>query len=362
MNATEAVKLTIYLSESTRSARRPLYEAVIELLQREGIAGVTVLHGIAGYGADKRMHTLKVVRLSGDLPVVLVAIDRRERVDAVLPQLDALISQGLVTIEPVESCSIVRRYPATSARSENESPGRHGGCVCIDGCGRAARWWWLPVQGGKRMAERDGGGERRNGGAAAALLLIDVINDMEFVDADRLFEHALPAARRIARLRTAAKRAGLPVIYANDNFGRWRSDFKSLVRRCTEEDVRGRPIVELLRPDDDDYFVLKPSYSAFFATPLDLLLDTLDVNTLVLAGFAGNMCILFSANDAYMRGYRLFVPADCTASNTLDDNAYALHHAREVLGADTRDSDALNLEQLAQATGERGPVASVDAP
>ena len=111
MNATEAVKLTIYLGESARSARRPLYEAVIELLQPEGIAGVTVLHGIAGYGADKRMHTLKVVRLSGDLPVVLVAIDRRERVDAVLPQLDALISQGLVTIEPVE---VVLHRPSVS--------------------------------------------------------------------------------------------------------------------------------------------------------------------------------------------------------------------------------------------------------
>jgi nicotinamidase-related amidase len=108
-----------------------------------------------------------------------------------------------------------------------------------------------------------------------ALLLIDVINDLEFEGGERLFQSALPAARHIARLKERAQQARVPVIYVNDNFGKWRSDFKRIVTHCLEADVRGRPIAELLRPDDDDYFVLKPKHSGFFSTTLDLLLKYL---------------------------------------------------------------------------------------
>lgn len=149
---------------------------------------------------------------------------------------------------------------------------------------------------------------------AVALLLVDWINDLEFDAASKLFPHALKAANAVAALRRRARQAGVPVIYCNDNFGKWRSDFRSLLEHCLHDDVRGRPIAELLAPDEHDYFVLKPKHSGFHSTSLDVLLAHLGASTLVLTGIAGNFCVLFTAHDAYMRDFRLLVPRDCTAS------------------------------------------------
>ena len=176
-----------------------------------------------------------------------------------------------------------------------------------------------------------------------AIVLIDVINDLEFDEGEQLLETALPAAKNIARLKQRAREAKVPIIYVNDNFGRWRSDFKKIVDRCLHSDVRGRPIAELLVPDEDDYFVLKPKHSGFFSTTLDLLLEYLGVRTLIVAGFAGNNCVLFTANDAYMRDYKLIVPADCIASNTKADNENALQQMSQVLKADTRPSTEIDF-------------------
>jgi nicotinamidase-related amidase len=176
-----------------------------------------------------------------------------------------------------------------------------------------------------------------------ALLLIDVINDLEFPESDQLLEFALPMARRIAALKQRAKAAGVPVIYVNDNFGRWRSDFRAQVEHCLTDGVRGQPIVELLRPAKDDYFVLKPKHSGFFSTTLDVLLRYLEVKTVILGGMAANICVLFTANDAYMRDLHLVVPADCVASNTAEENAYALAQMQSVLKADTSDSTGITF-------------------
>jgi nicotinamidase-related amidase len=132
------------------------------------------------------------------------------------------------------------------------------------------------------------------------LLLIDVINDLEFPGAEELFKHALPMAENIAAFKRRAKELGIPVIYVNDNFGRWQSDFSKLVGHSLEDGVRGEPMARLLLPEADDYFVLKPKHSAFYSTTLDTLLDYLKCKTLILTGLAGNICILFTANDAYM--------------------------------------------------------------
>ena len=78
----------------------------------------------------------------------------------------------------------------------------------------------------------------------AALLLIDVINDLEFPTGKQMLKPALRAARRIASLKRHAHELGVPVIYANDNFGRWRSDFNEVVEHCLKDDVTGRPIAE----------------------------------------------------------------------------------------------------------------------
>lgn len=176
-----------------------------------------------------------------------------------------------------------------------------------------------------------------------AVLLIDVINDLDFPEGDQLLQFALPMARRIAALVERARAAEVPVIYVNDNFGRWRSDFKTQIEHCMNDGVRGRPIVELLRPMENDYFVLKPKHSGFFSTTLDTLLEYLGVDTIILAGLATNICVLFTANDAYMRDFKLIVPADCVASNTEEENRNALQQIRTILKADVRPSDEVSF-------------------
>ena len=150
-------------------------------------------------------------------------------------------------------------------------------------------------------------------------------------------------ARRLRALKARARRAGIPGIYINDNFGKWRSDFRTLVAHCVKDNVPGRDVARLLKPTRDDYFVLKPKHSAFYRTTLDLLLASLKVRTVILTGIAGNNCVLFSANDAYMRDLKLVVPADCIASNTPEENEYALKQMRTVLKADVRPSTELTF-------------------
>ena len=179
-----------------------------------------------------------------------------------------------------------------------------------------------------------------------ALLLIDVINDLDFPEASQLLRHANPMARKIAHLKKRAKAAGIPVIYVNDNFGRWRSDFRRQVVHCLRANSRGREIVALLQPEEEDYFVLKPKHSGFFSTTLDTLLRYLGSKTLILTGVAGNFCVLFTANDAYMRDYELIIPSDCTASNTAEENRQALGLMKKFLKADTRVSAKLRLPRV----------------
>ena len=180
----------------------------------------------------------------------------------------------------------------------------------------------------------------------AALILIDVINDFEFEGGEALLDLALPVGKNIARLKKTAKQGGVPAIYVNDNFGRWQSDFRKIVAHSRE--ARGKAFVELLLPDEDDYFVLKPKHSGFYSTSLDLLLKHLTATKLILTGIAGNNCVLFTANDAYMRDYKLFVPADCVVSNTAEENGYALKQMQQVLKADIRISMELDLVESAQ--------------
>jgi nicotinamidase-related amidase len=189
--------------------------------------------------------------------------------------------------------------------------------------------------------------EERTQRSSVALLLIDVINDMRFPGAERLVRHAWPMARRIARLKARAAAAGIPSIYVNDNFGRWRSDFKRLIDYCTRSDVPGRDIARLLRPEAHDYFVLKPMHSAFFGTTLDVLLQHLGVRTVIVTGVAGNICVLFTANDAYMRGFRVYVPRDCVASNTVRENTYALAQMQTAVKATITASPRISLSEIA---------------
>jgi nicotinamidase-related amidase len=192
--------------------------------------------------------------------------------------------------------------------------------------------------------------------AEVALLLIDVINDLEFETGEKLLKYALPAAKKIAVLKKRAKKAGVAVIYVNDNFGKWQSDFNKILTHCLEDDVRGKPLVEILRPDEDDYFVLKPKHSGFFSTTLDTLLEYLKATTLILTGVTADICVLFTANDAYMRDFNLIVPSDCVASNSADENEYALDLMKRVLKADIRPSAELDFDELKQEASQSPAV------
>jgi len=185
-----------------------------------------------------------------------------------------------------------------------------------------------------------------------ALLLIDVINDFDFPEADQLLKHARPMARILLRLKRRAQNAGVPVIYVNDNFGQWKSDFRRTVDYCAREG-RGGDIVNLLRPEKNDYFVLKPKHSGFFSTTLETLLRYLETQSLILTGIAGNFCVLFTANDAYMRDFNLFVPSDCTVSNTKKENDSALGLMKKFLKADTRLSTGIGLPRTQRRKGKR---------
>jgi len=176
---------------------------------------------------------------------------------------------------------------------------------------------------------------------SVALLIIDMINDLEFPEADLLLRFATPTAKKIKRLAARTRKAQIPVIYVNDNFGKWKSDFKALVEHGFHS--RGKQIVRLLKPKAHDYFVLKPKHSAFHSTTLDLLLTYLGTKKLIITGMASNICVLFTANDAYMRDFKLWVPQDCVCANTENDNDYALQQMKKILKADIRESSEIKF-------------------
>jgi nicotinamidase-related amidase len=186
--------------------------------------------------------------------------------------------------------------------------------------------------------------------SGTALLLIDVINDLDFRHAAPLIAEAEPMALRLARLKRRASKAGVPVVYVNDNFGQWRSDFKQTVKHCTARRSPGRVVSMRLRPTQRDYFVLKPKHSGFHGTALEMLLEDLGIRRVILAGIAGNICVLFTANDAYMRGLRIFAPADCIVSNTREDNDEALRQIQVVLKGNIQPSAQLTFRRRSAAT------------
>lgn len=179
-----------------------------------------------------------------------------------------------------------------------------------------------------------------------ALLLIDVINDLEFENNQSLVKQSARLASRIAALKKRARAAAIPVIYVNDNFGKWQSDFQKQVHHCLQDGVCGRVLVAKLKPEPEDYFVLKPKHSGFYSTTLDTVLRYLKAHTLILTGIAGDRCVLFTANDAFLREFRICVPSDCVISNDPRQNQQALKLMERVLEADIRPSVKLDLAVL----------------
>ncbi len=179
-----------------------------------------------------------------------------------------------------------------------------------------------------------------------ALLLIDVLNDLDFPDNDELVRQSVGLAERIAALKQRCKENGIPAIYVNDNRGRWRPDFSEVLNQSLRPESMGSRMVSKLIPASEDYVVLKPKHSAFFATPLDALLEHMGVEVLILAGVTTNACVMITAADVYVRDYRLFVPEDCVAALSQSDQHNALELMRKNFGAETRPSSEIDLATL----------------
>lgn len=179
-----------------------------------------------------------------------------------------------------------------------------------------------------------------------ALLIIDMISDFEFEGGEKILPFAEAIAENIAELKKRAERAKVAVIYVNDNFGKWRSDFRKQLKHSQSKSVRGHKIARRLAPKKDDYFVLKAKHSAFYSTTLDLLLEYLGAKTLILTGVASDICILFTANDAYMRDFNLLIPRDCVAASDEKTNEATLEYMERVLKPDTRVSTEIDFKKL----------------
>ncbi|HTU60604.1 MAG TPA: isochorismatase family cysteine hydrolase [Polyangiales bacterium] len=177
------------------------------------------------------------------------------------------------------------------------------------------------------------------------LLLVDVINGLSFPGSGPLVRAAERVAPNIRKLAERARAARVPVVYVNDNFGQWRSDFARTYEQCVRRDQPGRRVTEQLKPEANDYFVLKPQFSGFYCTTLEPLLQHIGAEKLVIVGFAANLCVLFTANDAYMRGFDVVVPSDCTASNSSRLTRAALAHISTALRGRTTSASSLTFKR-----------------
>jgi nicotinamidase-related amidase len=178
---------------------------------------------------------------------------------------------------------------------------------------------------------------------STALLIIDMINELDLNGSEPLRDSARRAVDAILKLRDAADRARVPVVYVNDNNDQWHSDRERLIEEAFGSGEVTDEIVARLRPRDDDFFVIKPQFSGFYATNLQVLLPRLKASRLILTGVAADICVLFTAADAHMRDYDLWVPEDAVASLSHERTAWALDIMKVTMGAEIRGTDALAL-------------------
>jgi nicotinamidase-related amidase len=181
--------------------------------------------------------------------------------------------------------------------------------------------------------------------ALTAVLLIDVLNPFDFPGGEAFAHRAKRTAGAIVHLTERARRGRVPVIYVNDNLGRWRSDMGSLLSFCSHPDRPGAAIVNALRPQDDDHLVLKSTLSGFFQTPLETMLRSGGIKRLVLAGFATDNCVLFTAADAYMRDFTVILATDCLAAQSSREHRAAITRMKTVLKAQTATSKNVRLRR-----------------
>jgi nicotinamidase-related amidase len=164
-----------------------------------------------------------------------------------------------------------------------------------------------------------------------ALLFVDVVNDFEHEDGERLLASFHERHNGFVRALGHARAEGLTVVYANDTYGDWHGDGSALVRRALEG--QGGELVEAIAPADEDCFVVKPRYSAFDHTPLALILQEREIERLLLGGMSTEGCVAQTAIDARERGFKVTVLAHACA--TVDERVeeVALDYLEQVVGA-----------------------------
>lgn len=162
------------------------------------------------------------------------------------------------------------------------------------------------------------------------LIIVDFINPFDFNEADNLLPSALLAAKSTSKLRERLRKKGVPVIYANDNYGTWHSDFKDILRSCLMLKGERGEITKILSPQKKDLVILKPQHSAFHSTPLEHLLTQIQAEKIIICGVACDICVFLTATDARMLGYEVWVPENCTAAETPERKLQALRQLKEV--------------------------------
>ncbi|WP_308461532.1 cysteine hydrolase family protein [Sphingomonas citricola] len=186
----------------------------------------------------------------------------------------------------------------------------------------------------------------------AALLIIDMLNRFDFDDARPLVEAAHRATGALARRRDEARAADVPVIYVNDNYGQWQSTPEQLIDQLIGDNPTGGEIARRLAPGGSDYLVIKPEFSGFYATNLPAILPRLGVSRLILTGVAADICVLFTAADAHMLEYVLWIPADAIAGVSPDRTAWAIDIMRDTLSAEVAPTSELALADWIVAAGD----------
>jgi nicotinamidase-related amidase len=184
------------------------------------------------------------------------------------------------------------------------------------------------------------------------LLLVDFINPLQFEGAKDIAPAALNAARMTATLKRRLVPHGITTIYANDNYGVWRSDFRDVLSYCQGLDGEAGEMAHLLAPQPDDLTILKPRHSGFYATPLELLLTQMQTRKLIVVGLATDLCVQLTAMDAHQRGYRLWVPADCVAAESSERQTSSLAYMARVLKCDIRPASSVDWEEAALDLGD----------
>lgn len=191
----------------------------------------------------------------------------------------------------------------------------------------------LPAAAARERASRRAGADSRLDPAPRVLLIVDMLNPLQFEGADALARPAVRAATAIAALKRRLAAEGVPAVYVNDNVSAWRSDFEAVVEHCRSCRGSAAALARRLAPAQTDLTLLKPRHSAFYGTPLALLLDRMGTRELVLTGVAADLCLMFTAMDAFERGYRMWIPSDCTAAETSPRKRAALEWMARALNA-----------------------------